>query len=69
MEKHSAVIPPFYMPELFTTTLSQYQRKFCSLSYTVKFSENAAKEMKQAFGTSHYFYELTKRSFQFELLF
>jgi len=56
------------MPKWFISGLSQYQREFCSLPYTVRFSDNAARQMKQAFVTLHCFYELSKR-FQFELLF
>lgn len=50
----------FYTPKTFTLGLSQHQRKFCSLSYPVKFSENETKQKEKASGTSHYFYELTK---------
>lgn len=61
-EKTRAVIPSFHTPKLFTSGHSQYQRKSCSLSYTVKISKNAARQMKEAFGILHYFYELKQIS-------
>lgn len=44
----------FYTPKMLTLGLSQHQRKFCSLSYPVKFTENSAEQMEIAFGTLHF---------------